>query len=107
MSDTATSPLFLAVPETARLLGVSDDLVYDLIARAELPAATFGRRRMVPRQAIDRIVERALESFDPDAVLGRLTAAEASSIEGASGTVGSDTEATTPPTSVASPEAPT
>lgn len=59
-------PLFLSVGETAALLGLSDDLVYDLLDRGELPEATFGRRRMVPRQAIDLVVERALVGFDPD-----------------------------------------
>jgi excisionase family DNA binding protein len=34
--------LFVTVAETARLLGVSDDLVYDLVHRGELPSATFG-----------------------------------------------------------------
>lgn len=60
------APLFLSVGETAALLGLSDDLVYDLLDRGELPEATFGRRRMVPRQAIDLVVERALAGFDPD-----------------------------------------
>ena len=59
-----TEPLFVSVKAAADLLGVSDDLVYDLIARGEIPAASFGRRRMVPRVALDELVRRAVEGDD-------------------------------------------
>jgi excisionase family DNA binding protein len=63
--------LFVTVREAAELLGVSDDLVYDLVASGELPSARFGRRVMVPRRALELIVERALDGFDPDAAVRR------------------------------------
>lgn len=89
-----TEPLFLSVAETAGLLGVSHDLVRDLILRGELPATELGRRKMVPRRAIDLVLERTLEGFDPDALLARLAGADASSAgsaagEGAPGPTGS------------------
>jgi excisionase family DNA binding protein len=65
----------LSVPETAAVLGVSDDLVYELIARGELPSIVLGRRKLVPRRAIDLVIDRALEGFDPDALLSSLAAA--------------------------------
>lgn len=70
-------PDFLDVSEAAARLGISDDLVYDLVHRGLLPAATFGRRMKVPTRAIDLVVERALDGFDPDAVLARLSANQA------------------------------
>jgi excisionase family DNA binding protein len=71
MTDRVT----LSVPETAAVLGVSDDLVYELIARGELPSIVLGRRKLVPRRAIDMVIERAVEGFDPDALLSSLAAA--------------------------------
>jgi excisionase family DNA binding protein len=44
-------PLVLSAGETARLLGVSKSLVYDLIARGDLPGLRLGRRVVVPTQA--------------------------------------------------------
>jgi excisionase family DNA binding protein len=70
---TVDEPLFITVAETARLLAVSDDLVYDLVARRELPSVTLGRRLRIPRRAIDLVLERALDGFDPGAVVQDLS----------------------------------
>lgn len=64
--------LVLSIAEVARALGVSDDLVYELTERGELPCLRFGRRKVVPRQAIDLIISRALANFDPVAVLSSI-----------------------------------
>lgn len=66
------SALFVSVADTAEALGISDDLVYSLIDRGELPATTFGRRKLVPRRAIELVAERALADFDPDRLLASL-----------------------------------
>lgn len=63
-----TEPLTLSVAETAAALGVSDDLIYELLHRGVLPCVRFGRRRLVPRAAIERIVDEAVKGFDPAAV---------------------------------------
>ena len=71
--------LFMSVAEAARALGVSDDTVYELLQRGQLPGLRIGRRRLIPRRAIDLIVEQLLADFDPKylaiqlAGLGRLT----------------------------------
>ena len=62
--------LIVSIAEAAQLLGVSDDLVYELTQRRDLPCIQLGRRKVIPRQAIDEIVERAVEGFDPSAVTG-------------------------------------
>lgn len=56
--------LVLSVAKTAVVLGISDDLVYELIVRGELPCLRFGRRRVVPRRAIELVIERAMDGFD-------------------------------------------
>jgi excisionase family DNA binding protein len=53
------SPLTLSVPEAAKLLGVSCDLVYDLVSQGELPALRLGRRIVLPRRALEELVDSA------------------------------------------------
>ncbi len=71
--------LFLSVDEAAELLGISRDLTYDLVNRGELPASSFGRRKLVPRRAIDLVLEAALDGFDPDRLVSSLAPAGGSS----------------------------
>lgn len=71
-----TDELVLTIDEAAAALRVSRDLVYDLIQRGEMPSLTLGRRRLVPRKAIDDILERALEGFDPDRLVKLLAPSE-------------------------------
>lgn len=76
MTDLAAiEPVVYTVPETAHLLRVSDQLVYELINRGALPAIELGRRRMVPRRAIDLLIEKSIVDFDPDLALAGLAAA--------------------------------
>jgi excisionase family DNA binding protein len=63
--------LFLTAAEAGRLLGVSGDHVYRLADSGDLPCVTLGRRRLIPRQAIDMLLERALGDFDPDRLINR------------------------------------
>ena len=77
---SAERALFVPVREAASLLGISDDLVYDLVHRGELPCATFGSKRMIPRRAIDLLHDQALDGFDPAALLVGLADAAGSSV---------------------------
>ncbi len=56
--------LIVSVPEAAELLGVSDDLVYELTERGNLPCIRLGRRKLIPRQAIDALVEQSIIGLD-------------------------------------------
>lgn len=49
--------LAVSVDEAARLLGVSRDLVYDLVRRGELPAVRLGRRIVIPYRSLERLLE--------------------------------------------------
>jgi excisionase family DNA binding protein len=67
-----TVPLTLTVGQAAELLQCSERLVYELIARGVLPAVQLGRRRLIPRAAIEAVIERCMEDFDPDAVVASI-----------------------------------
>jgi excisionase family DNA binding protein len=55
--------LTLTVEEAAQLLGISRALGYELVARGELPSIRLGRRIVVPRRALDAMLDAAsLES---------------------------------------------
>ena len=55
--------LTLTVEEAAQLLGISRALGYELVARGELPSIHLGRRIVVPRRALDAMLDAAsLES---------------------------------------------
>lgn len=71
-SSSAKDPLVLSVAKAAKSLGVSDDLVYELIERGQLPCLRLGRRKLIPRRAIELLVENAMDGFDPEAALDSL-----------------------------------
>ena len=66
--------LGLSVAEAAAALGVSEDLIYELIARGDLPCLHLRRRKVIPLRAIQLVLDAALERFDPVAVVQRLDA---------------------------------
>lgn len=51
--------LTLTVSEAAGALGISRALAYELVARGELPSLRLGRRLVVPRKALDALLEEA------------------------------------------------
>lgn len=50
--------LCLSVPEAARLLGISRGLGYELARTGKLPVIRFGRRLLVPKAALDRMLSQ-------------------------------------------------
>lgn len=52
--------LLLSVPDVARRLGIGRDRTYALCHAGVLPSVRVGRRLLVPRQAVDRLVERIM-----------------------------------------------
>lgn len=60
-ADTATADrgerLAVSVDEAAHLLGISRDLAYDLVSRGELPSVRLGRRIVVPRLSLERLLQ--------------------------------------------------
>jgi excisionase family DNA binding protein len=52
----AGSARLLSVIETARELGISRSLVYELLASGALRSARIGRRRLIPREAVEEFI---------------------------------------------------
>ena len=69
------SPLTLSVAEVAEALGVSCDLVYALCSEGLLPVLQLGKRKVIPRQAIDQIIDTAMDGWTPDRAIARLSEA--------------------------------
>lgn len=61
--------LTVTVEEAAELLGISRAFAYLLVARNELPSLRLGRRVVVPRRALDRLldVEPSVSEADQEA----------------------------------------
>ena len=57
-----TIRLTLSIEEAAKVLGISRTLAYELVARRELPAIRLGRRIVVPRRALEALVDGDLAS---------------------------------------------
>ena len=49
------------IPEVAKLLGISKDSAYEAAHRGELPVQVIGRRVLVPRVALLRLLEGTRE----------------------------------------------
>ncbi len=58
-STTAGRPLVVSVGEAARLLGISRAHAYELVARGALAHIRLGRRVVVPRRAIEQLIDSA------------------------------------------------
>jgi len=46
----------LTVPETARLLGIARNSAYLAVRTGAIPSIKIGRRILVPRQAVERML---------------------------------------------------
>lgn len=51
-------PLTVNVVDAARMLGISRAFAYELVARGELPSVRLGRRVVIPRRALEALVEK-------------------------------------------------
>jgi excisionase family DNA binding protein len=58
-----TTKLVLSIAEAAEALGVSDDLIYELTGRGELPCLRLGRRKVIPTVAIQAAIDACLDGF--------------------------------------------
>jgi len=61
MADRKT----ITVPEAGEQLGLGRNAAYEAAKRGEIPVVRIGRRMLVPRDAIDRMLQRAMEPPAP------------------------------------------
>src|SRR5207237_1746928 len=57
-------------PDAGQMLGLGRNATYDAVARGEIPVLRFGRRILVPRKALERLVNgdaacRIMETKNP------------------------------------------
>lgn len=65
-SDT-TSPTVFTVCEVAKILRLGKISVYQAIARGEIPCVRIGRRILIPRYALERLLDRLQQAPAPAA----------------------------------------
>ena len=66
----AQLPMLLTVTEAARLLRISRNLCYELIAQGRLPHIRLGRRILLPRYGLEQwIAQESGSSSPPSGVL--------------------------------------
>lgn len=46
----------VSVEEAARILGISRGLAYDMVHQGRMPVLRFGRRMVVPKKAIEKLL---------------------------------------------------
>lgn len=51
--------LVLSVEETRRLLGLSRGLMYEAIRTGQVPSVRIGRRILIPRRALEQMLDKA------------------------------------------------
>ena len=56
--------LTYTVTEAAALLGISRTTAYECVRRGEIPSLTLGRRVVISRVALERLLDRGLEHAD-------------------------------------------
>ena len=55
----ADSPRAVTITKAAELLGLSERTVRLFVARGDLPSSRLGRRRLIPLDAVRRVIEGA------------------------------------------------
>ncbi len=54
-ADPAGTPLLVAVPDAARLLGIGSTFAWELVRAGAIPSVKLGRRVLIPRAALERL----------------------------------------------------
>lgn len=50
------SRLTLTVSEAAKMLGISRGLAYEMVKTGKIPSVHFGKRILVPRRALEKLL---------------------------------------------------
>jgi excisionase family DNA binding protein len=55
----------LTVTEAAVALGISRNLCYEMVRQGKIPSLRFGKRIVVPRQGIEKLLEDTRNASSP------------------------------------------
>jgi excisionase family DNA binding protein len=58
------SRLVVTIAEAAKLLGISRSFAYQLVKRGELPVVRLGRRQLVPKESLSRLMESVAQQSE-------------------------------------------
>lgn len=61
MTESIERPLVYTVTQTAALLGISRTHAYELVSRGDLAHVRLGRRIVVPRHTVERLLDVGAE----------------------------------------------
>ena len=56
----AIQRLTITVTEAAELLGISRGLAYEMVRTGKLPALRFGKRLIIPKIAVERLLQTTI-----------------------------------------------
>lgn len=77
--NESTDTSFLRVAEAGRALGVSESTIWRMLRRRTLPSVLRGGRRLIPREALERLEPRPpsedVPALQPDHPIFRLVGA--------------------------------
>lgn len=57
---TIDKRLCITVPEMAAMLGISRNFAYELVKQGKLPVVRFGKRVLIPRAALEKMLEKGV-----------------------------------------------
>lgn len=57
---TTEKRLCITVPEAAAMLGISRNFAYELVKQKQLPVIKFGKRLLIPRAALEKMLEKGV-----------------------------------------------
>ena len=60
--DVIEERLCLTVPEVAKKLGLSRNFTYELVKRGELPSTRFGKRIVISKIALEKMLEKGVQN---------------------------------------------
>lgn len=55
--DVTEKRLCITIPEAAEMLGISRNYAYKLANEKKLPVIIFGTRKLIPRRALEKMLE--------------------------------------------------
>lgn len=62
MINKNSESLVYSVPEVGKMLGLSRSSVYEAVRTGQIPSITIGRRILIPRAALERLLEGTTNS---------------------------------------------
>ena len=54
--------LCITVPEAAEMLGISRNFAYELVKQGQIPVIRFGKRLLIPKVGLERMLEKGVEN---------------------------------------------